>query len=89
MFYRIELYQSQDTSQDTSQKNKIYSILSLCKTPKTRKEIQEYIGMTNRAYFNRALLNPLLDSGHLKMTIPEKPNSRFQKYFTTDLDYKG
>jgi ATP-dependent DNA helicase RecG len=34
----------------------------------------------NRNDFRKAILKPLLSSGSLRMTIPDKPNSRNQKY---------
>jgi ATP-dependent DNA helicase RecG len=42
--------------------------------------MQEFIEITSREYFNKTVLLPLLESGKLKMTIPDKPNSRNQKY---------
>jgi len=36
----------------------------------------------NNKNFTKKYLRPLLDSGTLKMTIPNKPNSRNQKYIT-------
>jgi ATP-dependent DNA helicase RecG len=68
------------TSQCTSHGQRTDSIIAFCVLPRTRKEMQEYLGITNRAYFSRAFLKPLLDSGKLKMTIPDKPNSSNQKY---------
>ena len=40
-------------------------------------------GRTNRTKFRDQVLNPLLQDGLLEMTIPEKPNSRLQKYRLT------
>ena len=37
-------------------------------------------GLKNKNHFIKAHLKPLLESGQLRMTIPDKPNSRNQKY---------
>ena len=62
----------------------IYNTRSLgfCITEKSKQEICSFIGYRNLTYFTRKYLNPLLASGQLKMTIPDKPNSRKQKYIT-------
>lgn len=71
----------QDTTQDSIQvENREATILNYCKVPRTREEIQKYSGIRNRAYFRKYVLKPLLDSNKLSMTIPNKPNSRMQKY---------
>lgn len=78
----------QDTMQDTTQDashdftidERIRILLAFCRTPRTRQEIQEHIGITNRDHFRKAYLLPLLEGKQLQMTIPDKPNSRYQKY---------
>ena len=81
-FFRSNLYGIiQDTIQDTIQdKNREAAILNYCKVPRTREEIQNYVGIKNRPYFSKYILKPLLDSNKLNMTIPDKPNSKLQKY---------
>jgi ATP-dependent DNA helicase RecG len=71
---------SRDTSRDTSRENRNALILEFCVVPRTRGEIQRNVNITNRSYFSRVFLKPLLDSGKLQMTVPDKPNSRNQKY---------
>jgi len=66
--------------QDTPQDEKANRILEMCVTPRSRDELQILVGVTDRKHFRNAILKPLLDSGKLKMTIPDKPNSRNQKY---------
>ena len=39
--------------------------------------------MSSRIYIKRKYVNPLLESGLLEMTIPDKPTSSQQKYRTT------
>ena len=58
------------------------SILDFCTTEKTKQEICSYIGYKNRTYFTRKYIIPLLDSGLLEMTVPDKPKSKNQKYIT-------
>ena len=55
-------------------------LLVFCKIPRTRSEMQEFCCIPGRKKFNENFLKPLLDSGKLIMTIPDKPNSRNQKY---------
>lgn len=57
-------------------------ILEFCKTARTKKEISEHIGYKNLTYMTRTFLKPLLESNKLAYTIPEKPQSRLQKYIT-------
>ena len=66
--------------QDDSQKDRMEKVLSFCDTAKTRNEIQDFIGISSRRFFAENILKPLLASGKLQMTIPDKPNSRNQKY---------
>ena len=69
----------QDTMQDTMQ-DREQMLLDYCAVPRSREEIQRHIGIANRDYFRQNILNPLLDSGKLKRTIPDKPSSKNQKY---------
>jgi ATP-dependent DNA helicase RecG len=70
----------QDSIQDTIQDERIINLLGFCENPRTRKEMQQHIGINNRDHFIKSILKPLLESGQLKMTISDKPSSKNQKY---------
>ncbi|HKM36545.1 MAG TPA: ATP-binding protein [Thiopseudomonas sp.] len=57
-------------------------VLAFCQQPKSRNEIQEHLDLKHREHFRRAILNPLLDSGQLLRTIPDKPTSPNQQFYT-------
>lgn len=57
-------------------------LLEFCRTPKTRREIADYLGINTVFYAMQHYVQPLLENGKLEMTIPEKPKSRNQKYVT-------
>lgn len=57
-------------------------ILSFCDKPHSIIEIVEYLGRKDRKGVRLRGILPLVNQGRLAMTIPEKPNSRFQKYVT-------
>lgn len=67
-------------TQENAEEDAFQKIVEFCSEPKSRKEIMEFAGITSRAYFYKNLLVPLLDSGKLARTIPDKPKSRMQKY---------
>ena len=73
---------TQDNMQVAEQDNRVASLIEFCEMPRTRDEMQSYIGIANREHFRKAILKPLLESRRLLMTIPDKPNSRNQKYVT-------
>ncbi len=72
----------QATEQATEQATMQAMILEYCKIARTREEIQEYVGLKHREHFRSTILNPLIESGQLALTIPDKPNSPNQKYVT-------
>lgn len=55
------------------------SLLEFCATARTRAEIVAYVGKSKN-YVMSKIVNPLVESGKLKMTMPEKPKSPNQKF---------
>lgn len=70
----------QDNEQDGEQ-DLIADIIRFCDVPKSSNEIIAHFNMPNRSYFKRHFLDKMLKVGMLKMTIPEKPSSKKQKYY--------
>ena len=73
---------SGQVTEKTIGKVTLKALLDFCKTPKTRTEMQEYCGIKSRNYFANKCIKILLNNGMLKMTLPDKPNSANQKYFS-------
>lgn len=67
------------TIDDTSVKGRI---LQFCKTPRTKEEIAEHLGIASVYYVVSKHLKPLCAKKLLNMTIPDKPRSRSQQYYT-------
>lgn len=73
---------TQDTTQDRVKKAVYAKILEFCIEPKSKSEIAEYFQLRSAKEFGKRYLKPLLESGKLEMTMPEKPTSKYQKYVT-------
>jgi ATP-dependent DNA helicase RecG len=84
----------QATTQDNTQDNTQVStqdgiqiiqteILAYCIAPHSKSEIADHCGYKSIKSFTALYLRPLLNSGMLRMTIPDKPNSKNQKYVRT------
>ena len=48
--------------------------------PYTTLELMDELGMKSRASFKKNYMDPAIKEGFVRMTIPEKPNSRNQRY---------
>ena len=72
------------TNQVNNQDERMKSLIEYCNVPRTREEMQEYLGISNRGHFRTRILKPLMKNGRLQMTIPDKPNSRNQRYIKVD-----
>ena len=57
-------------------------ILDFCETPRTREEIIKFTGKS-RTYTMTKIIQPLIDKGLIKYTLPEKPKSSKQKFVAT------
>lgn len=71
-------------SQDTKTPDE--DLLTFCRTPRSRQEIAQYLNINTVYYAMTKHVQPLLESGKLGMTMPDKPRSRNQKYYTIDHD---
>jgi ATP-dependent DNA helicase RecG len=63
-------------------------ILHNCLQEKSLIDIMSQVGRKDRTKFRTKFINPLVESGLLEMTIPDKPQSSKQCYRTTDLGRK-
>lgn len=82
-FRKKEVGTKQRTSTGQVTGQVIVQVLNFSRKPRKASEIQKHLGMRHRETFVNNYLVPLLSSGWVERTIPEKPKSRFQKYRTT------
>lgn len=54
-------------------------VLEFCSTPRSRAEITEFIGKSKN-YIMSQIINPLVECGKLRLTLPDKPKSPLQKF---------
>ena len=50
----------------------------------SREELQKVLNLKARKNFRLLYLDPALEQGLIEMTIPDKPNSRSQRYRLTE-----
>lgn len=57
-------------------------ILNYCITPRTREELADKFGFEAPSYFIKTYIYPLINAGKIKLTLPDKPKSKHQKYYS-------
>ena len=67
-----EVYDNEDSN----------NLILFCKTPRTRKEICEYLGLSSVTYAIQTHVMPLVQAGRIKLSIPDKPKSSKQLYYS-------
>ena len=60
-------------------------IIEFCKTPKTRQQLVEFIGLSSASCAIKTYVTPLVDRGLIMLSIPDKPSSSKQIYTSVDL----
>ena len=61
----------------------VRKLLLVCRSDMSRWQLQEALSLKSEENFRQLYLMPALLSGFIEMTIPDKPNSRMQKYRLT------
>lgn len=57
-------------------------LIEFCRVARTRAEIVEYLAIPSGQYALRRYLDPLVQANAILLTIPDKPRSPNQKYYT-------
>ena len=75
--YKSVIEQKADEMEEVDNRELIF----FCKTPRTRKEICDYLGLNSVSYAIQTRVMPLVEKGIIKMSIPEKPKSPKQLFY--------
>jgi hypothetical protein len=61
----------------------VKALLKYCEEPRKLTEMIDFLGKySSKNAFRRIILNPLINQGKIKRTIPDKPGSKLQKYYS-------
>lgn len=67
----------------------VQGLLLFCRTPRTKKEISEYLQLSSVSYAIQKYVLPLVREGKIKMSLPDKPKSPKQLFYTVKTDEGG
>lgn len=59
-------------------------LLAFCRQPRSRAEIIAYLGIPSAQYALRRYLDPLVEAGVIRLSLPDKPRSPRQTYRTAE-----
>lgn len=80
----VILYNQAVASVEETKKAEDDTLLAFCRTPRSRQEIADYLGIKATPYMMNKYVLPLIQQGLLRMTIPDKPKSRNQRYYAVE-----
>ena len=72
--------QENDTRKPDKQEARRHQLLEFCTEPKSLFDIMQHLELKSRKNVMKVYITPMIDIGVLAMTVPDKPNSRLQKY---------
>lgn len=76
VIFKNDIYKSSLSEKDYGAAK---DIIAFCSIPRSRDELQKFTGYS-RYYTMSKIVQPLVDSGKIVLTIPDKPKSAKQKY---------
>lgn len=80
--FTVTFYKAGNISKEEPEPEEANNLLVFCRTPRTRKEICEYLGLSSVTYAIQTHVMPLVAIGKIKMTNPEKPKSPKQLFYS-------
>ena len=80
-----EAIKKKDVTEVTTEvTTEVKRLLNVMAGDHSRKELQELLSLKNAEHFRKTYLLPAINAGFMKMTLPNKPKSRLQKYRLTE-----
>lgn len=77
--FSVVLYKQEKGQEETNLKE---AIVRYCKTPRSRQELAQEFGFDTPSYFIKKYVQPLVEEKRIRMTLPDKPKSKKQKYYS-------
>lgn len=82
-FFIVKFYRDPIKEEKNDNKNdETDKLLVFCKTPRTRKELCDFLGISSISYAMQTKIRPLIEKGLIKQSIPDKPRSSKQLYYS-------
>ena len=79
----VKLYRCRESTLSIQNEiSKSNDLILFCKIPRTRKEICEFLGLSSVTYAIQTHVMPLVKQGLIKLSIPDKPKSPKQLYYS-------
>ena len=79
--FKVTLFQADDRVVTQQQE----TLLDFCKIARSRTEIADFLQIKSQSYAIKTYVQPLIDSGHIRLLYPQTPSSSKQRYQTTKL----
>ncbi len=67
---------------DVSENDLSLQVLAFCSVPRSRKELEMRFSEITIEYLMNKTIKHLIRDGRIALTLPDKPKSKFQKYYT-------
>lgn len=78
----VTFYNEEEMEQKAVINRSQEALLEFCREERSRKEIADFLGISTIYYASQNYINPLLERGMLKMTKPDSPKSKNQKFYS-------
>jgi len=86
VFYNEEASETAQPSKHLEINEADMHLIEFCAVPRTRKEIADFLDISTVSYAIKTRVQPLVDAGWIKLTIPAAPQSSKQKYYSETED---